>query len=230
VELTGSTLAGPVWGDYMRVIHQGLGRRDFARPATGIVEVTVCAKSGLLKTAACNQGEVTLPFLSGTQPAEYCDMHGSRVAHDRMRDVTMGMNDTVLLGSLKMPTLSSDIFPDLPASNQNQNSQTNRPGTNRRPNQTNQPAVNPGRGQFSWPSNNTLLDDDMPISPEQESRVTDDNPVSFRGNQNTSVNTNSQARTEYRPSAPEEGSAIKESSNEYPLNDLGIPSYDPLLD
>jgi len=228
VELTGSTLAGPVWGDYMRVIHQGLGRRDFARPASGIVEVTVCAKSGLLKTAACNQGEVTLPFLSGTQPTEYCDMHGSRVAHDRMRDVTKGMNDTVLIGSLKMPTLPSDLFPDLPPVTQNQNSQTNRPGINRRPNQ--QPA-NSGREQFSWPSNNTLLDDDTPISPEQESRLTTDNAINLRGNQNPSaINTNSQARPESRPSAPEESSAIKESSNEYPLYDLGIPSYDPLLD
>jgi penicillin-binding protein 1A len=30
VELTGATLAGPVWGDYMREIHRGLPRRDFA--------------------------------------------------------------------------------------------------------------------------------------------------------------------------------------------------------
>ncbi|MDR0602035.1 MAG: PBP1A family penicillin-binding protein, partial [Treponema sp.] len=35
VNLTGATLAGPVWGDYMREIHQGLPFRDFIRPSTG---------------------------------------------------------------------------------------------------------------------------------------------------------------------------------------------------
>jgi len=218
VELTGSTLAGPVWGDYMRVIHQGLPRRDFVRPASGIVDVTVCAKSGLLRTAACNQGEVTLPFLTGTQPAEYCDLHGSnsRVAFDKMRDVTMGMNDNVLLGSLTMPKLPDDLFPDL-AGSQRQNSRT---VNNRRPNQ--QP-VNQSQGRQSF--NNPWLDDDIPVSPEQESRIgtTDNPPDYFRGPQNASINTDSQLK----PVTP--GPAFQES-DEYPLYDLEIPSYDPLLD
>jgi penicillin-binding protein 1A len=221
VELTGSTLAGPVWGDYMRVIHQGLPRRDFVRPASGIVDITVCAKSGLLKTTSCNQGEVTLPFLTGTQPAEYCDIHGSntRVAYDKLRDVTIGMNDNVLLGSLKMPTLPDDLFPDM-AGGQRQNSQTNRPINNRRPNQ--QP-VNQSQGRQSL--NNPWLDDDMPVSAEQESRInTIDSTLDYyREPQNASANTNSQTK----PSTP--GSAIQESV-EYPLYDLEIPSYDPLLD
>jgi len=222
VELTGSTLAGPVWGDYMRVIHQGLPRREFVRPATGIVDVTVCAKSGLLKTAACNQGEVTLPFLTGTQPAEYCDMHGRnvRVAIDTMRDVTMGMND--IISSLPpLPTLPADLFPDM-AGSQRQNSQASRPANNRRPNQ--QPAsLNQGRPPPSF--NNPWLDDDMPVSPEQESRVgTNNDPEYFRGPQNTPANTNTNSQTR-----PQPGPAAQESG-ESPLYDLEIPSYDPLLD
>jgi len=235
VELTGSTLAGPVWGNYMRVIHQGLPYKAFAHPATGVVDITVCAKSGLLATSACNQGQVTLPFLSGTQPVEYCNMHGinartARAPIDIMRENTLTIDDTVLLSSLSMPSLSTDLFSDLPGT-QNQNSQTNRPGTanNRRPNQPNQPPANPGSRQNSWLSNNTLLDDDMPVSPEQESRAgTDEDTEYFRGNRNIPVNANSQAGTGSR--SPAGGSASQESSDSYPVYDIEIPSYDPLLD
>jgi penicillin-binding protein 1A len=222
VELTGSTLAGPVWGDYMRVIHQGLPRRDFVHPASGVVDVTVCAKSGLLKTAACNQGEVTLPFLSGTQPVEYCNKHGvnSRIAIETMRDGTRGMNDADLIASLPMPTLPVDLLPE----SQNRNNQTNRNTGSR----TNQPPANPGRGT-TWSSNNTFLDDDIPASPVQESRFeTVDNQEYFRGTQNLPTNTNSQAGTGSQSPTPD--SASQGSSGEYPFYDLEIPSYDPLLD
>jgi len=227
VELTGSTLAGPVWGDYMRVIHQGLPRRDFVRPATGIVDVTVCAKSGLLKTPSCNQGEVTLPFLTGTQPAEYCDLHGvnTRVAFDPLRESTLGMKENVLL---TMPKLPDDIFTDL-AGAQRQPGQTSRPAANQRPNP--QPA---GQSQVRPGSRNPWLDDDTPVSPEQQSRPpTAEGPEYFRTPQNNTANTgtNSPARPPTGPaSGPSaQGSALQESGD-YPLYDFEIPSYDPLLD
>ena len=77
VTLTGSTLAGYVWADYMREIHIGLPFRDFIRPATGLIDVTVCARTGLLRTAACNEGSITMPFLEGTQPLMFCELHGN---------------------------------------------------------------------------------------------------------------------------------------------------------
>jgi penicillin-binding protein 1A len=224
VELTGSTLAGPVWGDYMREIHKGLPRRDFVRPASGVIEVTVCAKSGLLKTPACNQGEVTLPFLSGTQPVEFCDMHGnnsSRVVYETMRDSTMRMNDNVMLSSLTMPSLPSDLFPDMTdqQNSRNQNNRTSGAGRVNNRSQSNPQPVNQ-QGQISMPANNPWLDDDMPISPEQESRVgTIDNPEYI--NRNYAVD--SEIQYEYRQAPPGE-------PGEYPLYDLEIPSYNPLLD
>jgi penicillin-binding protein 1A len=119
VNLTGSTLAGPVWADYMREIHQGLPYRDFGRPVTGVIDVTVCAKSGLLKTAACKEGELTLPFLNGTQPSEYCNIHGTAATTttllDNMRN-TLGLDSDALLDSLPMPTLSIDLPPERPRS------------------------------------------------------------------------------------------------------------------
>jgi penicillin-binding protein 1A len=119
VNLTGSTLAGPVWGDYMREIHQGLPLKEFAKPATGIREVSVCAKSGLLKTPACNEGEVFLPFLEGTQPVEYCNIHGEGSAYDRRNygsgnAGTLGLDEEALLGSLRMPVLQIDLPPEAP--------------------------------------------------------------------------------------------------------------------
>jgi penicillin-binding protein 1A len=119
--LTGATLSGPIWGDYMREIHQGLPYKDFVRPGTGVIDVTVCATSGLLKTSACNEGEITMPFLEGTQPQEYCNIHvTARTFADSnilqvMHSSDLTMNGDFLLDSLKMPTLSLDFLgTDLP--------------------------------------------------------------------------------------------------------------------
>jgi penicillin-binding protein 1A len=116
VNLTGSTLAGPVWANFMREIHQGLPFKDFVKPATGIIDVTVCTKSGLLKTPDC-PGSVTMPFLVGTQPTRYCDMHDStalranQVNLEGMRMDTMLLDSNSLLGELKLPELRLDLLP-----------------------------------------------------------------------------------------------------------------------
>jgi penicillin-binding protein 1A len=114
--LTGATLAGTVWGDFMREIHQGLPMKDFVKPSSGIVDVTVCAKSGLLRTPACNEGSVSLPFLEGTQPAQYCTLHGEKtiftsdISLQSMRSGIVGFNDEALTSKLKMPTLQLDFL------------------------------------------------------------------------------------------------------------------------
>jgi penicillin-binding protein 1A len=112
---TGSMIAGPAWADYMRAIHQGLAFRDFVRPATGILEVEVCSKSGLLPTPYCDEGLDRLTFLEGTQPTAYCDLHANAAAEDArslevMRSDTMMIDDSALIDSLKMPTLNLPGF------------------------------------------------------------------------------------------------------------------------
>jgi penicillin-binding protein 1A len=123
VNLSGATLAGPVWADYMREIHQGLPFKDFVRPASGLIDVTVCAKSGLLKTPACNQGEITLPFLEGTQPVLYCDVHGNagsiEINLERLRTHTVSIDDSELLKDLTMPTLPQEFLNDSPSNRRN---------------------------------------------------------------------------------------------------------------
>jgi len=110
--LTGSTLAGPIWADYMREIHLGLPFRDFARPATGIVEVTICTRSGLLRTAYCTHGQTTLPFLEGTQPVLLCDYHGNtrgrEIAMRHLEMDTVFINPGNMLGELSMPVIRDE--------------------------------------------------------------------------------------------------------------------------
>jgi penicillin-binding protein 1A len=200
VELTGSTLAGPVWGDYMRVIHQGLPRRDFIRPASGIIDITVCAKSGLLKTAACNQGEVTLPFLVGTQPTHACDLHGSNSSTtatiNNMRGSTIGLDDKALVSSLTMPSLPADLFPT-PSNNRNTNNNNNRRNNN---NRTNTPPTQT-QSTIAWDFNNPLLDGDTPAVPP---------PIPLN-------------------ETPADNNAVDSINTEFSLG-LDIPEYNPFLD
>ena len=154
VELTGATLSGPVWADYMREIHQGLPRKDFQKPSSGIVEVSVCAKSGFLRTSACNEGEVTLPFIEGTQPSQYCEIHTpsspyqSRISVNTMPFGSLG--EDAFLSSLSMPQLPQDLLAEIlgPQSGQRPLSYGN----------TYPRASVPSSSLFS----NPLLDDEMP--------------------------------------------------------------------
>jgi len=162
LELTGATLAGPVWGDYMSIIHKGLPRKNFTRPATGIIDVSVCTKSGLLRNAFCNEGEVTLPFIVGSQPSRLCDYHQKKSPYEPNMPISTiaQYEDPSWLVDLPMPKIDWDQFPELRNSPQQRNSQSASPrgNTNNRNTQTNtQPS--------SSLSGNPFLDDDAPAVP-----------------------------------------------------------------
>jgi penicillin-binding protein 1A len=207
VDLTGSSLSGPVWGDYMREIHRGLPRRDFPRPASGIIDVTVCVKSGLLKTTFCNEGEVTLPFLEGTQPGHYCELHGN-AAPIRIPvgpKMFVGREEAKFVDSLRMPELPDEIraiIQNIPQPNANQdNRRTNRNNTNSRTPQQNPSALS-----------NPMLDNDAPASntrPEPDQFP--DTAVQFVPDQSGFQSDDSQFEEKY--------------SGEY---DDGLPSWNPL--
>ncbi|MDR2158565.1 MAG: PBP1A family penicillin-binding protein [Treponema sp.] len=192
VNLTGATLAGPVWGDYMREIHQGLPLKEFSKPATGIREVSVCAKSGLLKTPACNEGEVLLPFLEGTQPAEYCNIHGGGGAYDRGSYGSegagmLGLDEESLLGSLRMPVLQIDLLPETPREQAaGENTPGSRAAVNRDRSDANRRGRNPylpantrqPSGRAPSPRNEDVQDPAENLSGQyhEEDAVTDDPP------------------------------------------------------
>lgn len=77
-QLTGSTLSGVAWGEYMRIANEDYPYKDFTVPQTGLVRAEVCSVSGLIPTAACGNHKTTQYFLSGTQPTEICNLHINR--------------------------------------------------------------------------------------------------------------------------------------------------------
>ncbi len=83
VDQSGAVLAGDIWSRYMRDIHRGLPYKGFTVPQTGLVEVSVCAVSGLLPTPSCTDGTVKLMFYEGTQPNRLCDVHPGNSERDR---------------------------------------------------------------------------------------------------------------------------------------------------
>ncbi len=79
-EISGVSGAAPIWHDFMEAALKGSPVRDFQRP-DGLVEVEVCALSGLLPGPDCPH-RVKERFLAGTEPTETCTMH-QRITIDR---------------------------------------------------------------------------------------------------------------------------------------------------
>jgi penicillin-binding protein 1A len=98
----------------MREIHTGLPFKDFAHPAEGVVDITVCAQSGLLPASFCTS-KVTLTFLKGNTPGRRCTGHGApglfaEGGSFRAPVDIFGLDDSVVLDTLQMPVLSPDIL------------------------------------------------------------------------------------------------------------------------
>lgn len=77
LQLTGSTLSGYAWADYMKKVHNGLPMKDFSKPATGVIEATACSVSGGILTPECGNHKVTAWYLEGTQPTQVCSVHST---------------------------------------------------------------------------------------------------------------------------------------------------------
>ena len=73
--ITGATLAGFAWGEYFDRVHRDLPRKNWKKPMNGVVDLAVCAESGMLPTEACRGNLTTQWYLTGTQPTEICPIH-----------------------------------------------------------------------------------------------------------------------------------------------------------
>lgn len=112
VTQSGAAIAGVLWANYMEAIHRELPYKDFIRPQSGLVDVKVCAKSGLLPTDYCDEGLVNLLYYEGTQPHQYCDLHQfSSQAADRGMQ-TLSRQGSVF-GELDIDTTLTIDLPDL---------------------------------------------------------------------------------------------------------------------
>ncbi len=97
VNQTGATAAGPAWAAYMKEAHEGLPVEEFSKPTSGLIEVTVCAVSGMLPTKYCNEGTVKEIFLTGTEPREFCDLH--KFEFERNETLRNNIKGSILLGN-----------------------------------------------------------------------------------------------------------------------------------
>ncbi|MCI8978423.1 glycosyl transferase [bacterium 1xD8-48] len=70
------SLAKKLWRAVMSRIHEDLPSASFPMPSSGIVQATVCARSGKLPIAGLCDGTLrTEYFAEGTVPTESCDVH-----------------------------------------------------------------------------------------------------------------------------------------------------------
>ncbi|MEL3906737.1 MAG: PBP1A family penicillin-binding protein [Treponema sp.] len=114
---TGATLAGPPWANFMKAIHEDKPYKEFNRPETGLTSVSVCAKSGMLQTEHCNEGTVSLYFLSGTEPTVSCGYHEAHtvlleIAKNRLRTSSYSAGQTPVDISETGVFLDPRIFED----------------------------------------------------------------------------------------------------------------------
>ncbi len=77
-ELTGSTLSGVAWGEFMQVANEDYPYKSFPVPQTGLVQAEVCSVSGQIRTDACGSSRTTQYFMTETQPTEICQLHIDR--------------------------------------------------------------------------------------------------------------------------------------------------------
>ena len=229
VNLTGSTLAGPIWVNYMREIHQGLPFRDFIRPTTGITDVSVCGKSGLLRTPACNEGEITLPFFEGTQPVLFCEEHGNSRGVETYRHIEMDslfIDTGNVLQNLSMPVLTDpDLMREIQAEQRRQQStQTGRQSpsnsrSNSRTGTRSNTRSTPGNRQ---PSSGAILSnpflDDLPQAADIQPPAIDSAPPA------------ADLPAPAADSAPPVIPAEEHRAEQISADDLELPAYNPLMD
>jgi 1A family penicillin-binding protein len=72
-DVSGVEGAAPIWHSLMSLSLRGRPALGFQRP-DGLVDVEVCALSGLLPTDHCPH-RITETFLAGTEPTQSCDLH-----------------------------------------------------------------------------------------------------------------------------------------------------------
>ena len=75
--MAGSALGVPIWAQYMKAVYDSLewDRQAFEIPEESVRFVNVCSETHKLATQYCTpEREV---FLPGTEPTQYCDIHGN---------------------------------------------------------------------------------------------------------------------------------------------------------
>ena len=176
---TGATLAGLPWANFMKTIHEGMPYRDFIRPETGLTSVSVCSKSGMLPTPYCDEGTVSLYFLSGTEPTEACAYHEANnvlreIAKDRLR------KSNYSTGQAPVDIIKTDVLLDPRIFEDPEPSRNRRTGNT---GYTEDPFAN---DELTVPSNSgNIVESDSSLSEGEDTTLPDQSPLNPQQGQGT---------------------------------------------
>jgi penicillin-binding protein 1B len=82
LDLAGAESAGPIWAEFMKGALQipGYDNPQPFDPPSGVIPAEIDPESDELATAKCPNPQEEY-FITGTQPTEYCPLHGGSMAH-----------------------------------------------------------------------------------------------------------------------------------------------------
>ncbi|MBR3550128.1 MAG: penicillin-binding protein, partial [Treponema sp.] len=78
LSITGASLAGPAWGDFMHIANENKPYKPFfTNVPRGLVRKSVCSKYGGVYTKECGNDIIVAYYYAGTEPTEPCTKHGA---------------------------------------------------------------------------------------------------------------------------------------------------------
>lgn len=229
----GNTYHLKIWSKIMSEVHKGLPYKSFPEvtinATTGVKEVTICTKSGLLATSACSldpdkcvKGEF---FATGTAPTKYCNVHSQvRVCSESDLIATDYCPSTYGVLSQEAPDGTCDIHTSSSRPSESQSEETQRPPAN----ESTQPE--------STPPNNNNSGDQTPATPPQDSSGSNNTNSSNNTNNGSNGNENATQPMPEVPSTPAPEPAPTPAPEPTPppapeplppiIEDLPLPSID----
>ena len=113
--LSGGRAAGTTWADYMKRINSTFPARDFQRPSSGLIEVEVNTRSGLLPSGEPEERTFRELFLAGTEPKTRDTLAGIESAiremavnHLRKAIATINVDPPLFQTPLDEPTVRTE--------------------------------------------------------------------------------------------------------------------------
>jgi penicillin-binding protein 1A len=83
----GGNVPAAIWGDFMKMAHQGKPVREFNKPRTDVIPILICDVTGLRATTGCKKTHREF-FKIGREPRLYCTLHADAIKDDKKDDGT----------------------------------------------------------------------------------------------------------------------------------------------
>jgi membrane carboxypeptidase/penicillin-binding protein len=88
----GGRLSAPIWAAMMKEAYKTKPAPAEWSPPSNVSQIAIDSETGLLATPSCPPGQVrTEYFLPGTEPHEYCPLHGGNGVQKTLEKVWQGI-------------------------------------------------------------------------------------------------------------------------------------------